>query len=158
MSEQGRGAAWYVWINGTAWARHAMCESALKVSSSLSVGHPYSLFPLWFPIKIFCMFLISPFLAQHTSWNRLSPRAAKDWANNSVCRNRSILTREIYTTDKSVTTSALYCEVCSLRRRGGKPGVENVESTLHPSKICEVFYSLLITPQSRVLSENLIIS
>jgi len=34
LSEQGRGAAWHVWINalpgrGTAWARHAMCESAL---------------------------------------------------------------------------------------------------------------------------------
>jgi len=31
--EQGRGAAWHVWINarhgrGTAWALHAMCESA----------------------------------------------------------------------------------------------------------------------------------
>jgi hypothetical protein len=36
LSEQGRGAAWHVWINaqygrGTAWARHAMCESALRV-------------------------------------------------------------------------------------------------------------------------------
>ena len=36
LSEQGRGAAWHVWINarhgrGTAWARHAMCESALTV-------------------------------------------------------------------------------------------------------------------------------
>ena len=33
LSEQGRGAAWHVWINarhgrGKAWARHAMCESA----------------------------------------------------------------------------------------------------------------------------------
>jgi hypothetical protein len=33
LSEQGRGAAWCVWINArhgraTAWARHAMCESA----------------------------------------------------------------------------------------------------------------------------------
>ena len=33
LLEQGRGAAWHVWINarhgrGTAWARHAMCESA----------------------------------------------------------------------------------------------------------------------------------
>jgi hypothetical protein len=33
-SEQGRGTAWHVWINawhgrGIAWARHAMCESAL---------------------------------------------------------------------------------------------------------------------------------
>jgi len=33
LSEQGKGAAWRVWINarhgrGTAWARHAMCESA----------------------------------------------------------------------------------------------------------------------------------
>ena len=33
LSEQGRGAAWHVWINarhgrGTAWARHAMCQSA----------------------------------------------------------------------------------------------------------------------------------
>jgi hypothetical protein len=37
FSEQGRGAAWRVWINarhgrGTAWARHAMCESALRGS------------------------------------------------------------------------------------------------------------------------------
>jgi hypothetical protein len=36
LSEQGRGAAWHVWINvrygrGTAWARHAMCESALRL-------------------------------------------------------------------------------------------------------------------------------
>ena len=35
LSEQGRGAAWHVWINarhgrGTAWERHAMCESALR--------------------------------------------------------------------------------------------------------------------------------
>jgi len=34
--EQGRGTAWHVWINarhgrGTAWARHAMCESAFRV-------------------------------------------------------------------------------------------------------------------------------
>ena len=34
LSELGRGAAWHVWINarhgsGTAWARDAMCESAL---------------------------------------------------------------------------------------------------------------------------------
>jgi hypothetical protein len=37
LSEHGRGAAWHVWINGTAWqgngmgavwARHAVCESA----------------------------------------------------------------------------------------------------------------------------------
>ena len=37
LSEQGRGAAWHVWINarhgrGTAWALHAMCESVLRVS------------------------------------------------------------------------------------------------------------------------------
>jgi hypothetical protein len=37
LLEQGRSAAWHVWINaqhgrGTAWARHAMCESALIVS------------------------------------------------------------------------------------------------------------------------------
>ena len=37
LSELGRGAAWLVWINaghgrGTAWARHAMCASAYKVS------------------------------------------------------------------------------------------------------------------------------
>jgi hypothetical protein len=36
LSEQGRGAAWHVWINarhgrGIAWARHAMCESAFSV-------------------------------------------------------------------------------------------------------------------------------
>jgi hypothetical protein len=36
LSEQGRGAAWHVWINarhgrGTAWARHAMCASAFKL-------------------------------------------------------------------------------------------------------------------------------
>ena len=36
LSEQGRGAAWHVWINarhgrGTAWARHAMCESVLRL-------------------------------------------------------------------------------------------------------------------------------
>ena len=39
LSEQGRGAEWHVWINGTAWqgkgmgaawARHAMCESPLR--------------------------------------------------------------------------------------------------------------------------------
>ena len=35
LSEQDRGAAWHVWINerhgrGTAWARHAMCESAFN--------------------------------------------------------------------------------------------------------------------------------
>ena len=35
LSEQGRGAAWHVWINarhgrGTAWALHAVCESALS--------------------------------------------------------------------------------------------------------------------------------
>jgi hypothetical protein len=35
LSEHGRGAAWHVWINewhgrGTAWARHAMCESAFS--------------------------------------------------------------------------------------------------------------------------------
>lgn len=117
---------------------------SLKVSPNLSVEHPNSLFPLWFPIKIFCMFLISPFLAQHTSWNRLSPWAPKVLVNNSVCRNRSILTRELYATDKLVTTSALYCEVYSLRRRGGKPGVTKFWIyLLHPSKICEVFYSRL---------------
>jgi hypothetical protein len=37
LSEQGRDAAWHVWINarhgrGTAWAQHAMCESALSVN------------------------------------------------------------------------------------------------------------------------------
>ena len=42
LSEQGRGAAWHVWINarhgrGTAWARHVMCESALN--SMCSQGH-----------------------------------------------------------------------------------------------------------------------
>ena len=36
LSEQGRGAARLVWINarhgrGTAWARHALCESAFSV-------------------------------------------------------------------------------------------------------------------------------
>ena len=35
LSEQGRGAAWHVWIKarhgrGTAWARHVMCESAFR--------------------------------------------------------------------------------------------------------------------------------
>jgi hypothetical protein len=40
LSEQGRGAALHVWINarhgmGTAWARHAMCESALIVLRNL---------------------------------------------------------------------------------------------------------------------------
>ena len=41
LSEQDRGAAWHVWIKGTtwqdngmgtAWAQHAMCESALRVT------------------------------------------------------------------------------------------------------------------------------
>jgi hypothetical protein len=37
LSEKGRYAAWHVWINarhgrGTAWARRAMCESALSVN------------------------------------------------------------------------------------------------------------------------------
>jgi hypothetical protein len=37
LSENGRGAAWHVWINaarhgrGTAWARHCMCELALNL-------------------------------------------------------------------------------------------------------------------------------
>ena len=36
LSEQGRGAAWHVWINarhgrGTAWARHVMCESSFNM-------------------------------------------------------------------------------------------------------------------------------
>ena len=36
LLEQGSGGAWHVWINawhgrGTAWARHAVCESAFKV-------------------------------------------------------------------------------------------------------------------------------
>jgi hypothetical protein len=51
LSEQGKDAAWYVWINarhdrgtawechgrsmGTAWARHAMCESAFIGSSEI---------------------------------------------------------------------------------------------------------------------------
>jgi len=39
LLEQGRGAAWHVWINSTAWqgkgmgtagARHAMCESGFR--------------------------------------------------------------------------------------------------------------------------------
>jgi hypothetical protein len=39
LSGHGRGAAWHVWINarygkGTAWERHAMCESALTCHMS----------------------------------------------------------------------------------------------------------------------------
>ena len=39
LSEQGRGAAWHVWINarhgrGTAWVWHAMCESAFNFTIS----------------------------------------------------------------------------------------------------------------------------
>ena len=39
LSKQGSGAAWHVWINarhgrGTAWARHAMCESAYRQTRS----------------------------------------------------------------------------------------------------------------------------
>ena len=43
LSEQGRDAAWHVWINarhgrGTAWARHAMCESAWSRHSEKAVN------------------------------------------------------------------------------------------------------------------------
>ena len=63
LSEQGRGAAWHVWINerrgmGTSWAQHAMCESALilpiTVLLLLTGAHSFSvtgillLLPLFF--------------------------------------------------------------------------------------------------------------
>jgi hypothetical protein len=44
LSEQGRATAWHVWINarycrGTAWARHAMFESAFNVLSLLLLSN-----------------------------------------------------------------------------------------------------------------------
>ena len=67
LSEQGRGAAWHVWINarhgrGTAWARHAMCESALRWRMSSSGGtvgdtrkpwHPPVTLPTTCPTRTF---------------------------------------------------------------------------------------------------------